>query len=227
MALAVSEAVAEVAVTTNAQSYATGSFTPAADSLLVAIFHTQNTAINGGISGGSLTWDQRLINVATHVSGIYTAQVGASPSSMTVTFDCTGDAASGCVMYVFQVTGHNTSAPVPQAAVRKTGVSANTPTLDFGSNLDTNNAYCVILINSTNPVGVTDPASFTNIGSGGFNTPTTGHSGAYRVNGETGTTLTWGGAGASAWITQGIEIAVAAGAPFPPWPQPVYISRSY
>jgi hypothetical protein len=210
MALAVSEAVAELASNTDGPTFTTGSFTPTANSLLVAFSWATGTVVNNGISGGGLTWTQRIANIGGAVGTIYSAPVGGSPASMTVSFDCTGDNSTGGHIFVFQVTGHNGAAPVPQAAVTAAGLAAATPTVTFGSNLNTNNAYLVALFNSSNTAATNDPSGFTSIapvGGTGFNSPATGAEVAYRIGGESGTTLTWG-ASPSAWRAFGIEIAV-------------------
>ena len=205
MAIGVTEAVAEVADTSNATSYAFGAFTPTANSFLVVILAALSTVIDNGVSGGSLVWTRQYSLITTNVIAIYTAPVGGSPGSTTITFDCTGDAAAGCSMTCHQFTGQNVGNEVSQVASSTVG-AGGTPTLVFGTALNTSNGYCAQLGNSDNPANVVHPASWTESADTGFNSPTTGLEAAFRAGGESGTTITWGGTTVSAARTVGIEV---------------------
>jgi len=211
MAVAITEPVAEVASTANASTYASGSFTPTADSLLVVIAFATSTN-NGVITGGGLTWTNRFFDGSgTSVALIATAQVGGAPGSMTVTFDCTGDAATGCAFTVFQVTGHNASVPLAQAS---TGLSSfgtgATPAVTLAAARNTLNAYMAGAFNVTNPAGIAQPSGWTETADTGYSTPTIGMETAFRAGGETSATITWGGVSASAGSAYAIEINEAS-----------------
>jgi len=191
MAFAVTEPVAELATTTNATSYALGAFTPAANSVLAVLVFATNTIASGTMTGGGLTWTQRtsqLYNLL-HTAYLFTASVGASPSSTTITFDCTGDAASGCVMMAFQVTDADTIVPVRQ--VQPGSGALGNPSVTFPTTLLTVNAYIAGFGIPRNPPASTPPASWTEVADTGYGTPTSGATGAYRATGETGTTVTF------------------------------------
>lgn len=208
MALAVTSPVATVADTSDVEIYTTASFTPTANSLLV-VFALANGSISTGIiTGGSLTWTllQRRAG-GGDAWWIWWAQVGSSPSSMTITVDITGDPSTGCFIKTFQVTGHDTTTPVAQyLSVAKT-TSAN-PVLTLGGNMNTNNCYLSALYNGTNPFAATPPTGWTETDDTGFITPNHGITAAYRINGETGTTVTFT-AISSTWHGGFAEIAVA------------------
>jgi hypothetical protein len=88
-------------------SYTTGSFTPPANSLLVLSLWMLNGPgddVQGGntVSGGGLTWTRRSLGggqttapIYTGVGETWTAPVGASPSSMTITITPTNNAVVG------------------------------------------------------------------------------------------------------------------------------------
>lgn len=89
-------------------SYTTGSFTPPANSLLVLSLWMLNGPgddVQGGntVTGGSLTWTRRTLGGGqtspapsyTGVGETWTAPVGASPSSMTITITPTNNAVVG------------------------------------------------------------------------------------------------------------------------------------
>lgn len=207
MAIAITFPVAFVADTSNATSYAASAFVPTANSLLVVINFASATLVTGTMSGGGLTWVNRadITHSAANKLQIWTAQVGASPASTTVTWDCTGDAATGCLMGVWQVTGHNSSNPVAQAKAVDLGSGITNPTITLDQNMNTLNGYIVFgEVNRTTPTS-TPPASWTEDFDAGISTPTVGGTGARRNGGETGNTVTLTSA-SGAWSMAFIEI---------------------
>lgn len=205
MALAISEAVPEVATTSNASTYTTGTFTPEANALLVLFaFVTDTFTDPASASGGGLTWTMRYTSTLASYGGsgqnscyIATAQVGATPAAMTVTMNVTGDAGSGCVMFVYQVTGHDTSDPIVQAFKQAFGGGAN-PAMTLPSAMGTDNCYMAAIAEANrNPINCS-VTGWTEIGDTGYATPTNGAAAYYRVNGETGSTVTFTTAAAAA-----------------------------
>jgi hypothetical protein len=204
MALGITEAVANLNNTADGTSYAFGAFTPAANCMLaVGVTLSASDADAATISDSSgLTWTKR--NRAQYESPeaeddevyLWTAPVGGSPSSTTITVDCTGDAATGAFGTVFQITG--TTVTFVQSKVG-TGAHTTAPSVAFDSNMNTNNAYVSVGGGGSNPPAVTPPASWTETADLGHTPPDVGHFSGYRVNGETGATVAWTGGQVYGW----------------------------
>lgn len=212
MAIGCSEPVAELASTSNATSYALGAFTPSANATLVVLVFATGTAASGSMSGGGLTWTKKT-DFAYNTNDrcyVFWANTGASPGSTTITFDCTGDAATGCVMMVFQFTGSdvNRADPIRQFKTG-TGTAAN-PSVTFDSAMDTLNGYCAGFGIPRNPPTSTAPGSWTEIADTGYGTPTSGATGAYRAGGESGSTVTFTSASGN-WGMVAVEVYVDPG----------------
>lgn len=110
-------------------TFTTSSFTPTANSLLVVVAQSQpDTPTPGGsyeadtvVSGGGLEWTKRSgVQVPTGGSGawaqscqIWTAEVGASPSSMTITVTSPGGAATHKIgVTCHEFTDYDTEEPI-------------------------------------------------------------------------------------------------------------------
>jgi hypothetical protein len=187
--IGISEPVAELASSTNTSSYAIGAFTPAAYSFLVVLVFADGTvAAAPTMTGGNLTWtrQQRIVYNTTDMACIFTAPVGASPVSTNPTFDCTGDNATGVVMMAFQVIGYDQVTPIVQSD-SEARTAAN-PT-DTWNAMDTNNGYIAGFGKPLNPPVSTPPADWVETADIGHTVPVAGAASAYRVNGETGTTI--------------------------------------
>lgn len=211
MPIVVSKPVAVIASTANATSYSTASFTPAANSLLVVFVAADGTtAAAPTLTGTGLTFTLKaVLNFNGGIDTLYAfwARVPAAPSATTLTFDCSADPATGCVILTHQITGCFRGAgagdPFKQFAVN-TGASA-TPGVTFGSALKTENAYLLAFgINRTSPAGV-PPTGWTADGEDGHSVPIAGGAYASRVNGETGTTYAFASANAN-WGAMGVEL---------------------
>lgn len=199
MAIGVTEAVAEVASTANATSYAMGAFTPAADStLVVMVAGIATVAAAPTMTGGSLTWTLEVADLAVGGSVdsqyMFWANTGASPGSTTITFDCTGDAATGCFMTCHQFTGSdvNAASPIRQTVVSNSGgVAVADPSATFASALLTGNGYCAMSVCARNPFVAAPPSGWTEDADTGIATPDRGMTSAFRAGGETGTVITF------------------------------------
>lgn len=196
MALAVSRPIAVINSTSNASSYAMAAFTPTANALLVLFIWASDTWVDpGSVSGGGLTWSAAVPSTpfptygasGQHSAYMYYAQVGGSPASTTVTWNCAADAATGAVMVLFQVTGHDTSSPIVQALRQDCGTAAN-PSIAVAA-MNTANAYLAGVGTTRSPPTSTPPTNWTEVADNGYSTPTNGATAAYRVNGETGTSV--------------------------------------
>jgi len=122
-------------------AFTTGSFTPPASSLLVVIVYALIDATGNigqpTISGGSLTWtyvgQARLETSWADRMSVFTAPVGASPSSMTVVVDDdTNQTVSIWQVAVFAFEGYDVSTPIAGFVTSNTtdvGDGAETQTL--------------------------------------------------------------------------------------------------
>lgn len=179
-------------LTTNVTAYVSGSFTPAANSLLVAMVQTTATAGTGTMTGGSLTWTLKGSGTwGSTVGGAYIfyAKVGSSPASMTATF--TRDTAgTGCVIQVFQVTGYNTAVSDPIRQVQFNPTTAANAPINFGGNTLGDSGIIFSVTAARNPIGATlgtdTTPGFTLAYDTGYATPTMGMATAYRSNGING-----------------------------------------
>lgn len=203
--------------TGNSETYDIASFTPPANCILTVFCGATATSdADSSIldTGGVLTWVERYADRSAPTFLCYTAEVGPSPVPITIRFDCTGDAATGCNMVCYATTGYDTANPVPQAARSATGAAGTTPAVTLDSARDTNNTTLGFVGNSTSPAGVTEPSGWTETEDVGHANPTTGAEAAFRDGGETNATVTWGSTSASAWQAIVIEIKAAAAAAF-------------
>jgi hypothetical protein len=197
-----------LATTTNATSYSLGAFTPKPNALLVVFIAVSATSVSTATcAGGSLTWNQLfgtgLVYNSTSKAYAFYAQVGASPSSTTITVSgLTGG--SGSVMGVWQITGHNKIKPIAQT-ISSTGTATTNPSVTFATARNTKNATLAAYGNSLSPAGSTQPSGWTLDANLGYATPTSGGAGGHRATGETATGVTFTNA-SSSWGMFGIEV---------------------
>lgn len=191
MALAVSSPVAAASDTTDGTSFALSAFTPTANSLLVLWVIATDTNATGSVSntGPSMTWVNR--GTQTFASGAhklycFTAKVPSIVSSATITFDCTGDTATGAILMPQEVTGHNAFEPIVQWA---SGEGNSSTPVVTRSAADTNNAYLWGIGNNTTRNCQTPSADWTATASVNYATPSLRGDAQYRVNGETSTSV--------------------------------------
>lgn len=205
--------------TANATSYpCSGQMNAEAHALVVAFVTASATAAAGTMTGGGLTWvlQDSQVWFGTNKTYLFTALVDATPVvDMLPTFDCTGDAATGCCISVFEFNGALTSDPVRQTA-KNTGNSA-LGQITFGSNRLDTNGYVAVLSSQQGSPPSTPPAGWDNILTGGeageriifdFETttvPVFSHTVCGRIHGETGTTVAFD-CPFGQWAMIGIEI---------------------
>lgn len=208
-----SEPVAEVVSTTNATSYAFGAFTPSANAILVVMVFATDTVAAGSMSGGSLTWTRKASYTwGAHTAYLFWARTGGSPASTTITFDCTGDAASGVSMSVVQFTGGDVVTADPIRQFRYGTATAANPSVTFASNMSTSNGYCAAFGINRTTVTSAPPGSWTETHDTGYSTPNAGGSGAFRAGGETGATVTFTAASGT-WAMYAVEVYVSGSGP--------------
>lgn len=213
--MASTTAVTATTSTSATTSYASGAFTPAANDLLVVFVSAPGTVV----TTPSLTDSQSLgftlvqfTRKATSADSLYVfvANALAANSSMTVTFDCTGDAASGCIIQPYRISG---MARVGLAAIRQTQTQLNqaatgTPAPAFAAACLTGNVTLGVVANASNPAGLTPPTSWTEDTDTGITGQ--GLEAVHRDSGFTGTTVTWGSTSATAFASIIIELDTAS-----------------
>lgn len=191
---------------TNVESYTSAAFTPAAGDYLFVFVVATDTLVNGSMSDTqSLGWTL-VGSVTSHTTNkviVYKSNATTAATSMTVTWDCTGDAATGAGLMILRVAGSDGG--VRQFATN-TDVAAVVPNVVFSSNCLTTSAVLFCTANKSNPHGTTPPTGYIGKLGGQYNTPTTGMALAVKVSGETTDTVTAGAACATDWTTVGVEI---------------------
>jgi len=191
--------------TANQATYASASFTPTVDDLLVVFVLASATAVATPpltASANGLTFTlvdlQTSALSATLARYTYVADqlVPSSPSAMTVTVDFTGDNATGCHIVVMAAIGMSR---VGLDAVRQwvgpddNHTAGNTPTVTFAAACLTTNPVLVHAANLTNSsTTVTQPSGWTEFFDGGYATPATGCEVAGIASGFTSATVTAG-----------------------------------
>lgn len=198
----------------NGTSYASNAFVPTAGDLLfvfVAATGTADTAPTMTDSqslgmtrvAASFTWA-----TGTHTIYAFVSNALAAAASMTVTFDCSGDAATGCAIFVAGVQGMSRVGlnAIKQTAGQDNQITGTTPAPVFASSALTGNPTLGCIGNNTNPAGVTEPSGWTERADVGYTSPTTGAEYVSRDSGFTGTTITWGSTSASGFASFATEL---------------------
>lgn len=135
-------------VSATSDTVTTGSFTPSADSLLVAMVTFQNgfaddTAATCTMTGtGGLSWTSRANALSTTPfemrAQIFTAPVGSSPASQTATATITDGSSDNVALALVDFTGYNTGTPtgVTLGAITGSRSGAYSPALSGTSASD-------------------------------------------------------------------------------------------
>ena len=194
---------------------ASGAFTPAVGDLLIVFVGVEASLNDPGVltgTGAGLTFTQvrRQLyqsSAASFYVFVANALVSAA-SSQTVQIESGGDAGAGSNISVLRVSG---MVRVGLAAIRQSAgqsnTAAGTPAPSFGAAALTANACLGAIANATNPAGLVQPASWSESSDTGYTTgQVNGIETAFRNSGETGTTITWGGASASAFASLVVEL---------------------
>lgn len=200
-----------------------GAFTPAVGDLLVVLVCVTNSTGASGFtfssSIGGLTF-----SIARQIAGILSGAIwllvadrliaGGEDISQTVTID-TAPAGNGSVISVFSVSGMSNVglSAVRQSAEQTGGGVGATPAPAFSGAALTTNPVLGIVMNTTNPAGLTAPSGWTEPAGGdtGYSSPTTGCEVCFRSSGETGTTITWGSTSATAFSAGIMELDAGGG----------------
>lgn len=202
-----------------------GAFSPAVGDLLVVFVTKEASALSSPMASADLTSSVAptgftLIRNEGHQSsaahvGVFVANaLCVDTTSRTVTIANGSDAGAGTNIAVYSVSGlTRVGANAVRQSSGQTDQAAGTPAPVFGAAALTANPVLGCIYNATNPAGLTPPSGWTE--SAGADTGyTTGQvSGietCFRNSGETGTTITWGSASASAFASIILELDTSA-----------------
>ena len=191
------------ASSTDGTSFATGGFTPVAGDTLFGFVVASDTIAPGTMTDSqSLGWTQIVQATYSSAAGRLYAFVAnakaAATGGTTVTFDCTGDTATGAIVFVVGVgLGGRVGLDALRQVATANDLGAVAPAATFAQNCLTQNPTIGFCGNLTNPAGLTPPTSWTELADTGYATPTIGGENIGRATGFTGTAVTWGAASAS------------------------------
>lgn len=192
--IGVSEPVAQVASTSNTTSYSLVAFTPSANAILTVFVFASDTTAVATMTGGGFSWtlETSVLYNTVNTAYLFWAKTGSSPGSTTVTFDCTGDTASGAIIAISEWTGADVSTPNPIKQFKTAATTAANPTATFDANMTTTNGYAGgvgLPLSGANVCA--QPTLWTEIADTGYGTPTAAACVAHRALGETGATVTF------------------------------------
>lgn len=196
----------------NLSEYTTDSFTPAADSLLVVWVVSRGNSRTATVSGHSLTWTMEM-DAAWDANGsrigVYTAQVGGSPSAGALTITMAGGSVSQCHWSVIQVTGHRTADPIGQAPAPSTGTSGTTFATTLASPVSADSR--TIACGAGNVFQATNPGTnMTELCDDAGNSPATSFSTAWSASAfETNPSFTVASA-VTQWVCGAVEVVEAS-----------------
>lgn len=196
-----------------------GAVVPATGDLLVVFVTKEASALSSPMVSADLTSDVAptgftLIRNQGHQAsaahmGVFVANaLTVNTTSRLITIASGSDAGAGTIISVYSVSGMSrTGGDAVRGQGGQTDQAAGTPAPVFGAAALTGNACLGAIYNATNPAGMTAPASWTEGSDAGYTTgQVSGIETAFRDSGETGTTITWGSASASAFASIIIEL---------------------
>lgn len=207
---------------TDRTSYTTTAFTPNNNELLVVFVYATGTLANDATvtdsQGNTYYMADRNPVAAAHSLYCFIANALVTNTSMTVTFDCSSDGATGCAILVEGVTSMKTA--VGSAAVRqindgKTGAGV-APAVVLPAATLSQNPILGAVGNAANPATLTQPSGWAELADTGYTVPTTGAESASLDSGGTAATITWGSTSASAHGEIAVELAYAHEVNFTP-----------
>lgn len=184
-----------LADTTDGTSFTTGSFTPVANDVLVVFVSASGCAIAGTVTGTNVPGFFRVTGRQKETSadtlGCFVGTSFAGASSQTVTYDCTGDTATGCIVQVWRVAG--LSRLGAHAVVQVAGQAnqgSGTPSATFTNSCNTNNPTLATVFKTQN-TAMSPPTSWTEGSDIGHASPGARAESAFRNSGFTGTNIPW------------------------------------
>jgi len=206
--------------TTGASTYTSNSFTPAAGDLLCAFVIASDSILGSptmsdtqgiGFSLLSGAANEPMFATGIHRLYFYVSNTTAAASSMTVTFNCTGDQATGCIIFVASVAGMTaTGLSAVLQSKSQQNQAAGTPAPAFSAAAQTGNVTlgCVAQASAS---AMTPPTSWTEQADVTYLTPSIGGEYVSRNSGFTGTTITWGSATVGNFASLIVELDTSAG----------------
>lgn len=204
--------------TNNAATYATASFTPAANDLLLTLGGISDTALAAALTD-SVDGAQTIILSRSFTSGVpmmMYAHVGTglvAASSRTMTYDVTGDNGTGAHMTVRRLQNTRSALPFIRQFATATGASGTTPTVVLPRPCLTGNAVFGIVIAGLGVAIVSPPSGWSEILDQSHNTPPMTMEYARILSGETGQTITWGSTVSADWAAAVVEVYETSVAP--------------
>jgi hypothetical protein len=199
--------------------------TPAAGDLIVLV------VVNSGATAGTAPTDNNadgngtytlaetcLLSTATQYASVYIrdALVGSATSTV---FTNNNTSNTGGGIAVLKVTGMSkTGATAKKQSAKQDSQSAGTPAPAMGAAvLTTNPVVMAAVVNDSSPghdgtSGLVPRTSHGEVVDGGYSTPTTGLYVTTIDSGETGTTLTWGGAATASYGALAVELDASSSA---------------
>ena len=206
-------------VTTNADSYATSSWTGAgATRTYICFAATGGTALrNGSVTGNGLTWTEigtrqtwDSIASATRQSQMFRARGTASTGA--TTYDCgAGTDMNGIVLVVVELDGVDgtTNQGVVQSVNTPNDSSASPHTLTLSSFASSTNATLACFIEDVNSAPTVEGGgAWSSLASGTYSTPNTGALVEFRASADTSPSC---GATTVAWSGMAVELAELTG----------------
>lgn len=217
MAIAITP-VSPTTSTTDAESYVSSSFTPAADDLLFIIVKGHGTAaiatLTSSVGGKTFTLAYSR-SIGTGTVYVFIADQGASNVAQTVTFDCTGDEATGCIIKPFRITEIvRTGSAALRQSVGTTRSAGSDASVTFGMAPLTGNPIILAVDMGDATAGLNAPAGFSTAEEAVTPSAPQGTLGTcYVTGGVTDTTINWGAdTNGSSYQSLGFEINAAAAA---------------
>jgi hypothetical protein len=183
----------------NTTSYASGAFIPAADDLLVVDVSATGTLATGSlassVAGKTFSEVTHAVFAGVATRYVYVSDQLASNESQTVTFDCTGDTASGAIINVERVSGITKTGltAILQSAIQENQDTPATPETVFDAACQTGNPT-LAAVSHFSADDFTPPTNWTGLGEATHGVPNHRSETAGRDSGFTGTTITWGSA---------------------------------
>lgn len=209
----VSASQVSTASSANTTSYVSGSFTPPLNAELFAFVGASGTIATGTMTDsqglGFTKINSFIKNSSADTGYFFAANALAANTSMTVTFDCTGDAATGAIIQVFSVSSMTKTGAtaILQSLITNNIGGGGTPSRNFGSNVQTGNVTVGYVYNGSNPAAIpTCPTGWTSLDTNSFTTPNQGAGYCTRDNGFTGTAMGWNSTSATGFGLMIVEI---------------------
>lgn len=207
MAMSTAQLAAISSTTSDTTSYNGTAGTPTAGDLLIAVVAISNSVSVGGLSG-TFPWTL-LGSLAAGGDTLYVYWAYAdSATSVTPSFDCSDDAATGCAMQVFRLTGLDGQTQPYLRQIKFNSGNATNCTVTTDVAVQTGNGVIGACF-KVDPSGLSDPTSWSNRGSASYSSPFRVLRTSYRNSGETGSSFTWSGSTSGAFIAFVAELYVA------------------